>query len=94
MLEELLEEAAHRLEMQAAKIEKANSDKEVAYQIMRDREKMPIPYDENEFLRQAILIVIGWVEKQTSYRIFETITLTKTRIDEIKATIEEKCYDR
>lgn len=50
--------------------------------------KMALPYDEDEFLRKAILEVIKWIEEMPNYKIFGTIVLTKTRVDEMKDRIK------
>ena len=46
-----IERLCYEIDHLNAEIKQANADKETALQIMRDREKMPIPYNEGEFLR-------------------------------------------
>lgn len=85
----LFEEILRLVYRQKAEIERLESDLNVANRLMKDRERMPIPYDEDEFLRKAILQVIGWIEDIPNYRIFGMLLLTKERVDEWKANIKK-----
>lgn len=70
-------------------IEDEYNRQKVELKVLKDREKMPIPYDEDEFLRKAILQVIGWIEEVPNYKTFGMLLLSKTRVDEWKANIKK-----
>jgi hypothetical protein len=89
-LRELFTNSIELINLYEAEIESLKSDLTVARQLSKDREQMPIPYDEDEFLRKAILQVLGWIEELPSFRIFGTATVTKTRVDELKANIKKR----
>lgn len=92
-LGELFSNSIELINLYEAEIESLESDLTVARQLLKDREQMPIPYDEDEFLRKAILQVLGWIEELPSFRIFGTVTVTKTRVDEMKANIKKVSND-
>lgn len=87
-LRELFSNSIELINLYEAEVESLKSDLTVSRQLLKDRERMPIPYDEDEFLRKAILQVIGWIEDIPNYRTFGILLLTKERVDEWKSNIK------